>query len=184
MGGIRHEVGSFSILNSTIAYNQRGDVYSAGPSASLTLKNTIIAHNTGGLWKNCNGSGTVTSQGYNLSDDYTCGTWFTASSDLNNTDPLLGPLQNNGGPTPTHALLPGSPAINAGSNAGCPATDQRNVFRPQGGACDIGAFETVFLHLPLVFRWPGGAAQHALHLTLPRFTVQAIGSIGAEKSKQ
>ena len=61
---------------------------------------------------------------------------------------MLGPLQDNGGPTFTHALLAGSPAIDArnpaapgsGGNA-CEATDQRGVARPQGAACDIGAFE-------------------------------------------
>jgi hypothetical protein len=54
---------------------------------------------------------------------------------------LLGTLRNNGGPTPTHALLWGSPAIDGGSNAGCPAADQRGVTRPQRTTCDIGAVE-------------------------------------------
>jgi predicted outer membrane repeat protein len=58
-------------------------------------------------------------------------------------DPLLGPLQNNGGLTPTMALLPGSPAIDAGDNASCLSTDQRGVSRPQGAACDIGAYEAI-----------------------------------------
>lgn len=62
-------------------------------------------------------------------------------SDLRDIDPLLGELQNNGGATPTHALLPGSPAINAGNNAGAPATDQRGSARIVGGTIDIGAFE-------------------------------------------
>jgi len=57
------------------------------------------------------------------------------------TNPLLGPLQNNGGQTQTHALLTGSPAIDAGTNTGCPTTDQRGIARPQGATCDIGAFE-------------------------------------------
>ncbi|MCS7222228.1 MAG: choice-of-anchor Q domain-containing protein [Anaerolineae bacterium] len=97
----------------------------------------------------------MTSQGHNLSDDATCAAWLTASGDLNHTDPRLGPLQDNGGPTPTHALLPGSPAINAGTNVGCPPTDQRGVPRPQGPRCDIGAFERGFtVYLPLVMRSP------------------------------
>jgi hypothetical protein len=54
---------------------------------------------------------------------------------------MLGPLADNGGPTQTHALLPGSPAIDAGDNTACPATDQRGVTRPLGAACDIGAYE-------------------------------------------
>ena len=65
-------------------------------------------------------------------------------------NPKLGPLQDNGGPTFTHALLQGSPAIDAGNPAtpgsganACPATDQREVARPQGPRCDIGAFELV-----------------------------------------
>lgn len=56
-------------------------------------------------------------------------------------DPKLGPLADNGGPTLTMALLPGSPAIDAGSAVGAPATDQRGVARPQGPGVDIGAFE-------------------------------------------
>ncbi len=56
-------------------------------------------------------------------------------------DPLLGPLADNGGATQTFALLPGSPAIDAGQSTGCPP-DQRGVVRPQGAACDIGAFES------------------------------------------
>lgn len=63
-------------------------------------------------------------------------------------DPLLGPLQDNGGFTPTMALLPSSSAIDAGDDANCPATDQRGVTRPQGDHCDIGAFEYVFSPTP------------------------------------
>ena len=59
------------------------------------------------------------------------------------SDPLLGPLQDNGGFTQTMALGASSPAIDTGDNTNCPATDQRNVARPQGGRCDIGAFEYV-----------------------------------------
>src|SRR5262249_15116010 len=61
--------------------------------------------------------------------------------DLTNTDPLLGPLQRNGGPTLTQALLPGSPAIDAGDDQGAPATDQRGLPRTVNGTIDIGTFE-------------------------------------------
>ncbi len=56
-------------------------------------------------------------------------------------NPLLGPLVNNGGSTETHALLTGSPALDTGNNATCPATDQRGIPRPGGAACDIGSYE-------------------------------------------
>ncbi|MFC1464965.1 MAG: choice-of-anchor Q domain-containing protein [Candidatus Brachytrichaceae bacterium NZ_4S206] len=149
-GGIRHNVGSLSILNSTVAYNQSRGVY-AEAGTTLALRNTIIAHTIGGI--NCDGGSSVSSQGHNLSDDNSCAAWFTATGDLNNVNPLLGPLQNNGGPTPTHALLPGSPAVNAGTNAGCPSTDQRGVSRPQGPSCDIGAVEMFYpSYLPIVLR--------------------------------
>ena len=68
---------------------------------------------------------------------------FSSASSRGTLDPLLGPLADNGGPTPTMALLPGSPAIDAGDDSACPPTDQRGVARPQGLACDIGAFELV-----------------------------------------
>ena len=68
-------------------------------------------------------------------------------SDILNRNPLLGPLQDNGGSTDTHALLSRSPAIDKGTNAGCPRTDQRGKVRPMDGdgkgkaVCDVGSFE-------------------------------------------
>ena len=91
----------------------------------------------------------VSSNGYNMSSDGGCN--FSNSGDRNNTDPMLGPLQNNGGPTPTMALPPVSPAIDAGNPTGCKdtqgnllKTDQRGYPRydpedPRG--CDMGAYE-------------------------------------------
>ncbi len=109
----------------------------------LTARNAIVANNIGPAG-NCGGPpGTgraIASAGHNLDSGNTCG--FASIGDLTNTDPRLGPLQDNGGATFTHALLAGSPAIDAGDPAGCPATDQRGVARPQGAACDIGAYET------------------------------------------
>jgi hypothetical protein len=91
----------------------------------------------------------MTSNGYNLSSDSSCN--FNGPGDLNNTGPLLGPLQNNGGPTKTQALLSGSPAIDAGNPSGCTdglgnmlTTDQRGMPRPDTedtGGCDMGAYE-------------------------------------------
>lgn len=114
-------------------------------SGSVTLSNTILANNAGG---NCGGQ-PVTSAGHNLDSASTCS--LAASGDLTNTNPLLGPLVNNGGPTLTHALLTGSPAINHGTNAGCPSTDQRSFRRIS--PCDIGAYEYMLKSLlPLILK--------------------------------
>jgi hypothetical protein len=97
-------------------------------------------------------SGTVTSQGYNLSDDASCSGFI--ATDLNNA--LAGAgldpngLQSNGGPTQTIALLPGSPAVDAIPVSACAVrTDQRGFLRPVGLGCDIGAFELGAVQPPL-----------------------------------
>ncbi|MEW5988836.1 MAG: right-handed parallel beta-helix repeat-containing protein, partial [Chloroflexota bacterium] len=159
-GGINFSsCGAVVLTNSTIANNTatsgggiQDQQYYGG---SLTLKNSVVADNSGG---NCVNFGEVHSAGYNLDSGNTCG--FTNPGDLINTDPLLGPLQDNGGPTWTHALLEGSPAVDAADNVGCPTIDQRGISRPQDGdgdgsaVCDIGAFEhpptAHQLHLPAV----------------------------------
>src|SRR4029453_14322969 len=95
-----------------------------------------------------NFNGTITSLGYNLSTD-SAGGFLSQPTDLVNTNPLLGPLRDNGGPTFTHALLCGSPAIDAGTNFTGSATDQTGALRPfdyptvvnVADATDIGAFE-------------------------------------------
>jgi hypothetical protein len=98
----------------------------------------LCLDNSGPTDVNC--SRVVTSLGYNLTDDASCG--FLATGDLVVGDAMLGPLADNGGPTETHDLLPGTPAIDAGSpDCPPPTTDQRGVARPQGAACDIGAVE-------------------------------------------
>jgi CSLREA domain-containing protein len=135
------------LVNTTILSNTNE---TATPGAGILntgspilLKNTLLAFNE--PLGNCAGS--INSAGHNLSSDSTCS--LTSTGDLAGTDPLVGPLEDNGGVilpygghTPTNALLPGSPAINGGTNVGCPAVDQRGLTRPHGPACDIGAFET------------------------------------------
>jgi hypothetical protein len=78
----------------------------------------------------------------------------SACSNILNLDPNLGALANNGGFTQTMALSVGSPALEAGNDATCAATDQRGVTRPQWLKCDMGAFELVFfkVFIPLVIR--------------------------------
>jgi hypothetical protein len=101
---------------------------------SVYVANSIFADNGTG------GCGITQSLGYNLSDDESCNLY--EPTDLIVADAMLGPLQDNGGPTETHDLLPGSPAIDAGSmDCPPPDTDQRGVARPQGAGCDIGAVE-------------------------------------------
>jgi hypothetical protein len=101
----------------------------------LLASRTIVSDNTP---ENCAGPGRPLSNGHNLEDGNTCG--FTRSTDLHDTDPRLGPLMNNGGPTATRALLTLSPAIGAAEMSSW-RFDQRGVSRPQGAAMDIGAFE-------------------------------------------
>jgi hypothetical protein len=98
------------------------------------LVNTLLATNMPG---NC--AGPLTDLGHNMSSDSSCS--FTNTGSLNDTDPMLGQLADNGGPTLTMALLLGSPAIDAGNTSAAPATDQRGLPRPRGQAADIGAYE-------------------------------------------
>ena len=109
----------------------------------LTMGNTIFNASPGGH-SIISDFGTVTSYGYNVSSD-DGGGYLSGPGDQINTDPLLGPLQDNGGLTFTRALLPGSPAINAGDPnfVGPPDYDQRgpDFERVKGGRIDVGSFE-------------------------------------------
>lgn len=97
--------------------------------------------------------GALTSLGYNLSEDDSCG--FNGTGDQDNTEPLIEELGDNGGFTLTHMLRPGSPAIDAGPPAGCPERDQRGEPRPFGSACDKGAVEFVAVPTPTATVEPG-----------------------------
>jgi predicted outer membrane repeat protein len=140
-GGI---YGGGIVRNSTIAGNTGtlgGGIFVTG---SLEIGNTVLKTGTSGGNIATQG-GTVTSHGYNISNDNGSG-FLTGPGDQINTDPFLGPLQDNGGPTLTHALLPGSPAIDAGDPNFTPPPfyDQRgfDYFRVSNGRIDIGSFET------------------------------------------
>lgn len=138
-GGLQ---GGGVVTNSTISGNTNGGISVTG-NISLEIGSTIL--NAGELGPNIsNTGGTITSQGYNISSD-NGGGYLTGPGDQINTDPMIGPLQNNGGPTLTHALLLGSPAINAGDPNFIPPPfyDQRGspFVRVFDGRVDIGAFE-------------------------------------------
>jgi hypothetical protein len=140
-GGALFNAGTLTVTDSTVGGNSTsgtgGGIFNQGTRV-LYVRNTIVAGNSGGSSPDV--SGLLQSQGHNLIGNTQGDSGFEAT-DLLNVDPLLGPLQDNGGLTQTMALLPGSPAIYAGDITGAPATDQRGFPRILGGAIDIGAFE-------------------------------------------
>src|SRR5205085_9913684 len=140
---IDHYDRAIALTNVTIVQSVPGQNASAGDGKGLSLhggptlllRNTLLASNAGG---NCASS--VTSNGFNLADDTTCGLTTTGDRQGAAFNPQLGPLQNNGGPTQTQLPGPGSPAIDAGTGMDAPARDQRGYLRA-GAAPDIGAAE-------------------------------------------
>jgi len=145
--GVFNLNGTLSISNSTITNNDDSDSYGGynggvyNWSGTASLFNTIVANQSAG--PDCYGN--ITSNGYNLDSDGTCN--LTEETDLSSTDPLLGPLTDNGGHTLTHEPSLGSPVIDTGAAANCPPKDQRGVTRPQDGnadsiaICDMGSVE-------------------------------------------
>ncbi|HEX4946309.1 MAG TPA: choice-of-anchor Q domain-containing protein, partial [Blastocatellia bacterium] len=151
------QVNNCTIANNTSATTFGGgitvDGFGAGNTTTTILRSTIVANNTlpnlkifddlGG------GPSTITSQGFNLASD-NGGGFLNQPTDILNTNPLLGALANNGGSTPTLALLAGSPALDKGNSFGL-TTDQRGFARTLdslaianaagGDGTDIGAFE-------------------------------------------
>lgn len=130
IGGIRSVRGTVIINHSTFydnfsVGNSSYDIYNDDTALSLT--NSILA-------SGCENNNPLTLNVNNIIRDGACQAAFSS-------DPMLGPLQNYGGPTQTHTLMVGSPAVDNGHPGYCPDTDQRGVSRPDGPACDIGAFE-------------------------------------------
>ncbi|MGV3771430.1 MAG: choice-of-anchor Q domain-containing protein [Verrucomicrobiales bacterium] len=132
---------NLTIASNTVAAGQGGNppVFGANianPGTGLvTLRNTILAY----PGTNKNVHGTITDGGHNISSDDSAN--FSSGTSFNFTDPRLGPLADNGGPTHTMALAANSPAIDFGSSEGAPSVDQRGFPRPYGSAVDIGAYE-------------------------------------------
>ena len=125
-----------TLTHVTIAENRSMAGGALSVSMDTEMVNSLLAHNIGG---NCEAAGSVTSRGHNLDDTRGCG--FSGAGDLSGVDAMIGGLADNGGPTQTHALQVGSPAIDTADAAACAPADQRGVARPQGAACDIGAYE-------------------------------------------
>ncbi len=195
--GIYADGGQINLFNATIAGNEilvpigtlyaglGGGVY-ANARVTLTAANTLLGDNTHRYQAqppepdDCFGS--INSQGYNLiRTTSNCTIGGTTSGNITGQDPLLGPLQNNGGLTPTQALLPASPAIDTGPLSGCtgaggsPITiDQRSVGRPYNGICDIGAYE-VAAHISQSIQF--GPISNKI-LTDPPFVITATASSG------
>jgi uncharacterized repeat protein (TIGR01451 family)/CSLREA domain-containing protein len=166
-GGIDHEpvgwypeVTTLNLINTTVSDNyastaggglENTSYIQYGGVAIAIFKNVLIAGNGApvGYGENCwngdlgYGPGVLTSLGNNLEDTDECN--LDQPTDLPDTDPLLGPLADNSGPTWTHALPAGSPAIDAGDDLAAPPTDQRGLPRPLGAASDIGAYEALLL---------------------------------------
>jgi hypothetical protein len=128
---------ALTLTNSTFSGNTSASAFGGG--AALVSQNPGSYRNTvfSGQSPQISGSG-ASSLGNNICSDGSGN--LSGAGDLPNTNPLLSALGNYGGPTPTHALLPGSPAINAGTSTGAPSADQRGISRV--GAVDIGAFES------------------------------------------
>jgi hypothetical protein len=142
-----------TITNGTVTNNQ-ADASGSGQGGGIfindatTFRNTIVSGNhVGSVASECLVNDVVTAPSGNIERGTDCG--FTGAANKRSTDPKLGPLANNGGPTDTQALLSGSPAIDFAPLAGCPGTDQRGVSRPQGSLCDSGAFEVAVAKPPV-----------------------------------
>jgi hypothetical protein len=137
-GGIWDDSTTLTVTNSTIAgnsagYQGGGIMYAVG---QIAVRNTIVAGNAAPAGPDVYGY--LGSQGHNLiGNPQDFSGWV--DTDLLHVDPLLGPLQNNGGPTSTMALLAGSPALNAGDPAQLGVADQRGVVR--SGGVNIGAYQ-------------------------------------------
>lgn len=179
-GAIHYEGNQLIIFNSTLSGNtssSSGSVLYGNLRSAIMISNTTVVSN-GNISvaaffigfaqdgfkivntilanpRNCeSGQFAITSLGHNISSDTSCE--LSHASDRINTNPLITPLQLENGLAPTHALLPGSPAIDSGDDSACPKLDQRGIARPIGQHCDVGSYEyfpsTSKVYMPLSAR--------------------------------
>jgi hypothetical protein len=154
-GGVFNYGTSPTLINVTITSNsgQFGSAIFNYSSSSPTIRNTIVWGNTSTYGAQVYDDGTgVPVVSYSVVQG-----GYSGATNIS-TDPLLGTLGAYSGSSQTIPLLPGSSAINTGNNTGCPSIDQRDVARPQGGVCDIGAFES----RPFALAIASGDAQSAI----------------------
>lgn len=184
-GGMYNYFASSPVLtNLTFSGNSAriagGGMFNYWNGSSPLLYNVIIANSTSG--GDCvQGSDALNAaSANNLIEDpvNACGLINGTNGNITGQDPNLGPLASNGGSTRTHALQSPSPAIDAG--AGCPATDQRGIPRPQGAACDIGAYELdadwpTVLATSLAASYPSGAGPSAFTVTFSEDVADPAG---------
>ena len=173
-----------TMTNVTLSNNAMNSGEGAGVfyNETTTMSHAIVAGNTvKGSPSQCVTNSPVTSLDGNLSTE-PLGCSFTQPGDVN-ADPLLLPLANNGGPTDTEALAPGSPALDRVPFANCPAEDQRGFARAfAGSACDFGAFESgapgtfVPTPIPTTTQTPPPPAQKQPHRPLPPLSAKAAFS--------
>ncbi len=145
--------GNLTLLNTTVAANTAaadgGGLFMASDARELRTKNTIVADNSATSGPDCfESQGSIVSEGNTLLESTADCAITAGTGDITGSDPALGALADNGGDTETHALATSSVAVDAGTNTGCPATDQRGTTRPLDGpdaditaTCDIGAYE-------------------------------------------
>jgi CSLREA domain-containing protein len=140
-GGIYNTTqGHLVITNSTIAGNSAvvaGGIESTGTNSSVTLRNTIVADNST-TFGSIDCRGPIASAGHNILESSAGCSFTPATGDQLGVDPQL--LGRIGNPA-YHPLRVDSPAFQTGDNTFCPETDQRGLFRPENGFCDVGAYE-------------------------------------------
>ncbi|MEW6265906.1 MAG: choice-of-anchor Q domain-containing protein [Thermodesulfobacteriota bacterium] len=161
-GGLYNAAGgNVNLAHCTVSGNttttRGGGLRAAG---AITARGSLLAGNAGPDGPDC--AGTLTSAGYNLIGDLTSCVVTLTAGDLVDPDPRLGPLADNGGPTQTHALLTGSPAVDAADPVQPGLADQRGTTRPRDGdgdgvaISDIGSFERIAVGLVVYKIGPGG----------------------------
>lgn len=135
-GGIQNDGGTMQIKFSTIS-NNTGTPALNNASGNVNVANSILAQSAGAA---CGGA--IASGTHNIDSGTSCG-FVPGNLDLSNTNAQLGPLQDNGGNSLTRAIAFNSLARDSAANCPPPNSDQRDVIRPQGNACDRGAYEVV-----------------------------------------